>query len=180
MKVTETKLKGCYIIEPDVFGDNRGYFSETYNKQRLEEYGINTDFIQDNQSLSATKGTLRGIHFQNNPSSQAKLVRCTQGSVFDVAIDLRKDSETYGEWVGVELSADNHKQLFIPRNFGHGFQTLTDDVIFQYKVDNPYSKPDERNIIYNDSDINVEWPIENPILSEKDRIAPTLRKVDIR
>jgi dTDP-4-dehydrorhamnose 3,5-epimerase len=180
MKITETKLKGCFIIEPDVFGDNRGYFTETYNKQKLEEYGITSDFIQDNQSLSATKGTLRGIHFQNNPYSQAKLVRCSQGSVFDVAVDLRKDSETYGKWVGVELSADNHKQLFIPRNFGHGFQTLTDNVIFQYKVDNIYSKADERSIIYNDSDINVEWPIENPVLSEKDKIAPTLRKVDIR
>jgi dTDP-4-dehydrorhamnose 3,5-epimerase len=180
MKVTETKLKGCYIIEPDVFGDNRGYFTETYNKYKLEEYGINADFIQDNQSLSTAKGTLRGIHFQNNPMSQAKLVRCTQGSVFDVAVDLRKDSETYGEWVGVELSADNYKQLFIPRKFGHAFQTLTDNVIFQYKVDNLYSKMDERSIIYNDPDINVEWPIENSILSDKDRQAPTLREVDIK
>jgi dTDP-4-dehydrorhamnose 3,5-epimerase len=180
MKVIKTKLEGCYIIEPDVFGDNRGYFTETYNKQKFEENGILNEFIQDNQSLSKEKGTLRGIHFQKDPMSQAKLVRCTQGAVYDVAVDLREGSETFGEWVAVELSADNHKQLFLPRGFGHAFQTITDDVIFQYKVDNLYSKENERGIIYNDPDINVEWPIENPILSEKDKISPTLRKVDLR
>lgn len=180
MKVIETKLKGCYIIEPDVFGDNRGYFTETYNKQKFEENGITNEFIQDNQSFSKEKGTLRGIHFQKEPMAQAKLVRCTQGAVYDVAVDLREGSETFGEWVAVELSAENHKQLFIPRGFGHAFQTITEDVIFQYKVDNLYSKENERGIIYNDPDINVSWPIENPILSEKDKNAPTLRKVDLR
>lgn len=180
MKVIETKLKDCYIIEPSVFGDSRGYFEETYNKQTLEENNIHIDFVQDNQSLSTQKGTLRGIHFQNNPMAQAKLVRCTQGSVYDVAVDLRSDSPTYKQWIGVELSALNHKQLLLPRGFGHAFQTLTEDVVFQYKVDNLYSKEDERGIIYDDRDINVEWPIQNPILSEKDKNAPTLREVDIR
>jgi dTDP-4-dehydrorhamnose 3,5-epimerase len=180
MKVIETKLEGCYIIEPDVFGDNRGYFTETYNKQKFEENGILNEFIQDNQSLSKEKGTLRGIHFQKDPMSQAKLVRCTQGAVYDVAVDLREGSVTFGEWIAVELSAENHKQLFLPRGFGHAFQTITENAIFQYKVDNLYSKENERGIIYNDPDINVEWPIENPVLSEKDKISPTLRKVDLR
>ena len=180
MKITETKLIGCFIIEPDVYGDNRGYFTETYNKAKLAEYGINSEFIQDNESLSTEKGTLRGIHLQNNPKSQAKLVRCTKGSVYDVAVDLRPDSPTYKEWVGMELSAENHKQLYIPRNLGHGFQTLTEDTIFQYKVDNDYSKADERGIAYNDPDINIEWPLNNPILSDKDSKALTLKLVDIK
>lgn len=180
MKIIETELKGCYIIEPSVFGDHRGYFIETYNKQKFEEQGMDIDFIQDNQSFSAERGTLRGIHFQNNPMAQAKLVRCTQGSVFDVAVDLRPDSPTYKQWFGIVLSADNHRQLLIPRGFGHAFQTLTNDVIFQYKVDNYYSKEDERGIIYNDPDINVAWPIENPILSDKDKNAPVLKKVVLK
>lgn len=180
MKIIETKLKGCYIIEPDVFGDNRGYFAETYNKSNLENNNIYIDFIQDNQSLSTQKGTLRGIHFQNGSMAQAKLVRCTQGSVYDVAVDLRSDSPTYKQWIGVELSEENHKQLLISKGFGHAFQTLTDGVIFQYKVDNLYSKENERVIVYNDPEINVEWPIKTPILSEKDKNAPVLRKVDIK
>ncbi len=177
MKIIETKLKDCYIIEPDVFGDNRGYFSETYNRNKLEEKGIYVDFIQDNQSLSSVIGTLRGMHLQKDPMGQAKLVRCTQGSVFDVAVDLRLDSPTYKQWVGIELSAENHKQLLIPRGFAHGFQTLTNDVIFQYKVDNLYSKENEVGFIYNDPEINIEWPIKTAVLSDKDKNALAFTKV---
>jgi dTDP-4-dehydrorhamnose 3,5-epimerase len=180
MKITETKLKGCFIIEPNVFGDYRGYFSETYNKKVFEDNGIFIDFIQDNQSLSKEMGTLRGIHFQKEPMAQAKLVRCTAGAVYDVAVDLREGSETFGQWFGIELTADNHKQLLIPRGFGHAFQTITNDVIFQYKVDNLYSKENERAIIYNDPDLNIDWPVKEAILSEKDKIAPTLKEVDLK
>ena len=180
MKITETKLKGCYLIEGSLYGDHRGYFIETYNKRLFEENNIFIDFVQDNQSLSINKGTIRGIHLQNNPMSQAKLVSCTQGSVFDVAVDLRRDSKTYGQWVGFGLSAENHLQLLIPRGFGHAFQTLTNDVIFQYKVDNYYSKEDERSIIYNDPDISIEWPIKEVILSDKDKNAKVLKKVNIK
>ena len=180
MKITETKLKGCYLIEGSLYGDHRGYFIETYNKRLFEENNIFIDFVQDNQSLSINKGTIRGIHLQNNPMAQAKLVSCTQGSVFDVAVDLRRDSKTYGQWVGFELSAENHRQLLIPRGFGHAFQTLTNDVIFQYKVDNYYSKEDERSIIYNDPDISIEWPIKEVILSDKDKNAKVLKKVNIK
>ena len=170
MKVIETSIEGCYIIEPKVFGDNRGYFTETYSKEKLKEYGIGTEFVQDNQSFSAQIGTLRGLHLQNNPMSQAKLVRCTQGTVFDVAVDLRKDSPTYMKWFGAVLSAENHRQLFIPRGCAHGFQTLTNDVIFQYKVDNYYSKQDEVGILWNDPEIGVDWPLDNPVLSDKDKV----------
>jgi len=180
MEIIETKLKGCYIIKPKVFGDNRGYFAETYNKEKLMQAGINIDFIQDNQSFSSIKGTLRGLHLQKEPMAQSKLVRCTQGAVYDVAIDLREDSATYGEWVGVELSAENHTQLFIPKGFAHGFQTITDDVIFQYKVDNYYSKENEVGIIWNDPVIGIDWPINEPILSEKDKDNPFLCEVKIR
>lgn len=180
MKITETKLKGCFIIEPNVFGDYRGYFSETYNKKVFEDNGIFINFVQDNQSLSKEKGTLRGIHFQKEPMAQSKLVMCTQGAVYDVAVDLREGSETFGEWIGAELSADNHKQLLIPKGFGHAFQTITEDAIFQYKVDNFYSKENEGAIIYNDPDLNIDWPIKDPILSEKDKIAPTMKEVDLK
>lgn len=180
MKITETALKGCYIIDGSPFGDHRGYFEETYNKKILEQNYIFIDFIQDNQSFTAQKGTIRGIHFQNNSMAQAKLVRCTQGAVYDIAVDLRPDSKTYGQWIGFILSADNHRQLLIPRGFGHAFQTLTNDVIFQYKVDNYYSKDHERSILYNDPDLHIVWPIEEVILSEKDQNAPVLKRVDIR
>jgi dTDP-4-dehydrorhamnose 3,5-epimerase len=180
MKVIKTNLKGCYVIELEPHIDSRGYFVETYNKKVLEEYGINNDFVQDNRSLSREKGTLRGIHFQREPMAQAKLVSCIQGSVFDVAVDLREDSETFGKYFAIELTPENNKMLLIPRGFGHAFQTLTEDTIFQYKVDNFYSKLDEGSIIYNDPDINVLWPIANPILSDKDKIAPTLRKALIK
>lgn len=181
MKVIRTKIEGVYIIEPQVFGDERGWFMETYSKIKTPE--IDCEFVQDNQSFSKDKGTLRGIHFQNGEHSQAKLVRCVAGAVLDVAVDLRKDSPTYKEWVSVELSKENKKQFFIPRGFGHGFLTLTDDVEFVYKADNYYNGESDRSIKFDDNEINVDWNLEKyqiqePILSHKDNTAPLLAGSD--
>lgn len=175
MKITKTKLEGVVIIEPDVFGDNRGFFMESWNKEKMEEVGLFYNFVQDNHSKSTVKGTLRGIHFQKGDKAQAKLVRCVKGAVLDVAVDLRKNSPTFKQWVGVELSAENKKQLLIPRGFGHGFVTLTDDVEFLYKADNYYAPEADAGIRWNDPDIGIEWGIENPILSEKDKKNPFLK-----
>ena len=175
MEITKTKLDGVVIIEPDVFGDNRGFFMESWNKKKMEKAGLYYDFVQDNHSKSTVKGTLRGIHFQKFDKAQAKLVRCVKGAVLDVAVDLRKNSPTFKQWVGVELSAENKKQLLIPRGFGHGFVTLTDDVEFLYKADNYYAPEADAGIRWNDPDIGVEWGIENPILSEKDKKNPFLK-----
>ena len=175
MKITETKLNGVVIIEPDVFGDNRGFFMESWNKKKMEEGGLYYDFVQDNHSKSTVKGTLRGIHFQKGDKAQAKLVRCVKGAVLDVAVDLRKNSPTFKQWVGVELSEENKKQLLIPHGFGHGFVTLTDDVEFLYKADNYYAPEADAGIRWNDPDIGVEWGVENPILSEKDKKNPFLK-----
>lgn len=179
MKITKTKLDGVVIIEPDVFGDNRGFFMESWSKKKMEEAGLFYDFVQDNHSKSTVKGTLRGIHFQKGDKAQAKLVRCVKGAVFDVAVDLRKNSPTFKQWVGVELSAENKKQLLIPRGFGHGFVTLTDDVEFLYKADNYYAPEADAGIRWNDLDIGVEWGVENPILSEKDKKNPFLVEAEI-
>ena len=176
MQVTETKLKGVYVVEPQVFGDARGWFMESWSKRKLQAAGIDVEFVQDNQSYSAEKGTLRGLHYQLNPMCQAKLLRATRGTIFDVAVDIRKGSPQYGEWVGVELSAENKKQLFIPRGFAHGFITLTDDVEVQYKADNYYAPECDGNIRWDDPDIAVAWPIAPTILSAKDEQAPTLRE----
>lgn len=182
MKVIETKIPGVIIIEPDCFGDNRGWFMETFSEPKYRELGITNHFVQDNHSMSAKKGTLRGLHFQNDPMSQGKLVRCTRGVVIDVAVDIRKGSPTYLQWVSVELSAENKRQFYIPRGFAHGFLTLTDDVEFEYKVDNLYSKEHERTIRYDDPSIGIDWGgllngIE-PILSEKDKNGPLLADCD--
>ena len=174
MKITKTKLDGVVIIEPDVFGDNRGFFMESWNKKKMAEAGLDYDFVQDNHSKSTVKGTLRGIHFQKGDKAQAKLVRCVKGAVLDVAVDLRKNSPTFKQWVGVELSEENKKQLLIPRGFGHGFVTLTDDVEFLYKADNYYAPEADAGIRWNDPEIGVEWGVENPILSEKDKKNPFL------
>lgn len=166
-------------MEPKVFGDHRGWFTETYSKTVMEDSGLYLSFVQDNQSYSATKGTLRGLHYQLNPKAQTKLVRCTRGLIFDVAVDIRKGSSTYGEWFGIELSAENKKQLLIPKGFAHGFITLTDDVEVQYKVDELYSPEHDRGIAWNDPDIGIKWPVEvTPILSAKDKIAPLLREAE--
>lgn len=177
MKITKTKLDGVVIVEPDVFGDNRGFFMESWNKKKMEEVGLYYDFVQDNHSKSTVKGTLRGIHFQKGDKAQAKLVRCVKGAVLDVAVDLRKNSPTFKQWIGVELSEENKKQLLIPRGFGHGFVTLTDDVEFLYKADNYYALEADAGIRWNDPDIGVDWCVENPILSEKDKNNPFLKDI---
>ena len=179
MRFTETKLKEVIIIEPAVYGDHRGWFMETYNEENFIEVGLNLNFVQDNQSFSAAKGTLRGLHYQLNPKAQTKLVRCTQGAIFDVAVDIRKNSPTFGEWFGIELSAENKKQLLIPKGFAHAFITLTDNVEVQYKVDELYSPENDRGIIWNDPEIGIEWPIDiTPILSEKDQKASLLKDIE--
>lgn len=178
MNVIETKLPGVVIVEPQVFGDHRGWFMESWSQKTMADNGLNVNFVQDNLSYTARKGTLRGIHFQQYPMAQTKLVRVTRGAVMDVAVDLRKDSPTYRQWVAVELSAENRKQLLIPQGFGHAFLTLTDNVEFVYKCDNFYSKEHDRNIRFDDPELGVEWGIAEPILSEKDAAAPFLKDSD--
>ncbi len=168
MKFTQTELPGVYVVEPQVFGDHRGFFMESWSKRAFEEAGLFYDFVQDNHSSSVAKGTLRGIHFQRGDKAQAKLVRCIKGEVLDVAVDLRPSSAAYKKWVAVELSAENKRQLLIPRGFGHGFLTLTDDVEFLYKADNFYAPEADGGIRWDDPDLGVDWGVEAPILSEKD------------
>ena len=178
MNIIPTDVLDVYIIEPRVFGDHRGWFMESYSQRVLEEAGLSYNFVQDNHSYSAQKGTLRGLHFQNGDAAQAKLVRCAKGAVLDVAVDLRKGSPTYKQWVAVELSAENKRQLLIPRGFAHGFVTLTDDVEFLYKADNFYNQPAERSILWSDPELAINWGVENPIIAEKDAKAPLLADSD--
>lgn len=174
MKVIETALPGVVIIEPQVFGDARGWFMESWSAKKMEDGGIHVAFVQDNHSFSAQKGTLRGLHYQLNPMAQAKLLRASRGAIFDVAVDVRRGSPTYAQWVGVELSAENYRQLFIPRGFAHGFITLTDNVEVQYKADNLYAPDCDGNIRWDDPAIGVAWPLTPTVLSEKDANAPLL------
>jgi dTDP-4-dehydrorhamnose 3,5-epimerase len=176
MKLTETKLEGVYIIEPQVFGDARGWFMETYSEKKTPQ--IACDYVQDNQSFSAQKGTLRGIHFQTPPMAQAKLLRCTRGAIMDYAVDIRPESKTYKQWVAVELTEENKKQIFIPRGFGHAFITLTDDTEVLYKTDNYYSPEHDRSILWSDPELNIDWGTDNPVVSDKDMMAPLLREVE--
>lgn len=179
MKFTSTNLDGVFVVEPKVFGDHRGWFMETYNEANFLEVGLNIRFVQDNHSFSASKGTLRGLHYQINPGAQSKLVRCTKGVIYDVAVDIRKGSPTYGKWFGIELSAENKKQLFIPKGFAHGFMTLTENVEVQYKVDEFYAPECDRSIRWDDPTINIEWPLKiTPILSDKDKNAPFLEEAE--
>ena len=170
-------IEGLCVITPAVHGDKRGYFSETYNLRDMQEAGINIVFVQDNQS-SSTKGVLRGLHFQKN-YPQTKLVRVIRGSVYDIAVDLRKGSRTFGKYYGIELTEDNHKQFLIPRGFAHGFLVLSDVAEFCYKCDDFYHPNDEGGIIYNDPDINITWPVlDVPLnLSDKDKVQPTLKEL---
>jgi len=179
MNIIKTDIEDVLIIEPKVFGDHRGWFTETYSKNKYNELGIDIEFVQDNHSMSAQKGTLRGLHFQTNPKAQLKLVRCSKGKILDVAVDLRKGSSTYKQWVGVELTEDNKRQLLIPKGFAHGFLTLTDNVEVQYKVDEYYAPECDRSIRFDDPEIGVDWGIEDPILSEKDLKAPLLKDSDV-
>lgn len=179
-KKMETSIQGVYIIEPTVFGDNRGYFMETYSKNEFEEIGIYNDFIQDNQSKSK-RGVLRGLHFQKE-NSQAKLVRCIKGEVFDVAVDLRPNSKTYGNWEGVILSEENKKMFMIPKGFAHGFLVLSEEAEFTYKCDDIYNPKAEGGLAWDDKDVNIEWPFGNLrqdeiITSEKDKNWPSLQEL---
>ena len=175
MKIKETPLKDCYIIEPTIFEDDRGYFFEKYNEQKFEELtGMNGHFVQDNISKSSY-GVLRGLHLQKGEHAQAKLVSCLEGKVFDVAVDLRRDSPTFGQWFGVELTPENKLQLYVPRGFGHGFSVLSETAIFAYKCDNFYNKESEGSVIWNDKNLNIDWKLPEDViqLSEKDSQLPT-------
>ena len=173
-----TLLDDVLLISPIVHSDSRGHFLETYSEFKMRKLGINSNFVQDNQSYTKQKGTIRGIHFQNAPMAQAKLVRVISGAILDVVVDLRKGSPTYLQWITIELNSLNKHMLFVPRGYGHGFLTLTNDVELCYKVDNPYSKEHDRSIRFDDPTIGVVWNITDPILSEKDRTAPTYVKSD--
>lgn len=174
----KTSIKDVYIIEPKKYGDNRGYFMETYKKSDFDQAGLVYDFVQDNQSKSK-KGVLRGLHFQKN-FPQAKLVRCIEGEVFDVCVDLRKDSPTYGKWEGVILSAEKGNQFMVPRGFAHGFVVLSETATFCYKCDEVYHPEDEGGIMWNDEEVGIKWPYEGePLLSEKDKIHPSLKEIKV-
>ena len=175
INVIDTDIDGVKIIEPKIFGDSRGYFYESYSQRDFEEKVAKVSFVQDNQSFSHY-GVLRGLHFQKH-YPQTKLVRVIKGSVYDVAVDLRKGSETYGKWIGVSLSEENHRQFLIPKGFAHGFAVISDEAIFSYKCDELYHPEDEDGIIWNDPDINIQWPdVGEIILSEKDKTYKTLRE----
>ena len=173
LKVSETSLPGVLLIEPDVFGDSRGFFMETWNAARFREAGLDLQFVQDNQSRSA-RGVLRGLHYQE-PNAQGKLVRCSRGALFDVAVDIRRGSPQFGRWYGVELSEENRLMLWIPPGFAHGFCALTDLADLSYKCTAFYDAPSDRAIRWNDPDIGIEWPVTSPTLSPKDAAAPRLQ-----
>ncbi len=179
MQAEETYLKGCYVITPKIYHDDRGFFFESYKKRDFEKaIGQTVNFVQDNHSVS-NKGVLRGLHFQTGNFSQAKLVRVVKGSVLDVCVDIRPNSKTYGKHFSIILDAIEHKQLFIPRGFAHGFLVLEDNTVFNYKCDNYYSKNHESGLLYNDPSLHIDWnfPVNNLILSEKDKQLPTLESL---
>ncbi len=181
MNVIKTELVGAFLIEPQVFGDARGWFTETFSVRKLSEAGLKVpDFVQDNQSYSSQKGIVRGLHCQRDPFCQTKLIRCTRGEIDDVIVDVREGSPTYLKWIKVRLSAENFRQLYIPQGFLHGFVTRTDNVEVQYKVDNYYDKPSDRSVRYDDPAFGVDWDVNAPILSEKDKNAPLFRDSDVR
>ncbi len=177
MKVEKTFIKDILIIEPDVFGDDRGYFYESFSTKKYKSYGIDLNFVQDNISRSKY-GTLRGLHYQAGEKAQGKLCQVIKGSVLDVAVDIRFNSPTFGKYFSVELSEENHLQLWIPKGFAHGFSVLSDEAVFHYKCTDFYSKPDERAIIYNDPDLNIDWRVGKPIVSEKDKQAKPFKEIE--
>lgn len=179
MEVIKTEIDGVVIIEPRIFHDERGYFYESFSQREFEEKVCKTVFVQDNQSKSSY-GVLRGLHFQKAPYSQSKLVRCIKGRVLDVAVDIRKGSPTFGKYVAVELSEDNHRQFFVPRGFAHGFAVLSDEAVFQYKCDNFYNKESEGSIAWNDESLSIDWKIDmdKVVLSEKDKNSKPLAQAD--
>ncbi len=167
MEVTETELKGLFVLKPKVFEDERGYFFESYSKKLFKDAGLDLDFVQDNQSLSQ-KGVLRGMHFQNPPHAQGKLVRVITGAVLDVVVDIRKDSKTFGKWYGLELTEKNKWMMYVPPGFAHGFLTLENNTVFSYKCTNFYNKASEGCLLWNDKDVNINWNFDKPLLSAKD------------
>jgi len=180
IKIETTPLDGVLIITPDRFGDHRGFFSESYSRRQLKEAGVDIKFIQDNHSLSQTVGTVRGLHFQAPPRAQDKLVRCGKGCLFDVAVDIRKGSPTYGQWFGTELSFENGRQLLVPTGFAHGFVTREPDTEIIYKCSDDYARETEGALLWNDADVGIDWGIDasDAVLSGKDEIAPTLANLD--
>lgn len=180
MNVIKTPLEGAFIVEPQVFGDNRGWFMETYNEKKLRDAGMDVPaFVQDNQSYSAHKGIVRGLHCQLPPYAQTKLIRCTRGAIEDVIVDVRKGSPSYGKHIKVLLTAENKRQLYIPKGFLHGFVTRTDDVEVQYKVDAYYEKSADRSVRFDDPAFGIAWDVSDPVLSEKDKNAPLYADSDV-
>jgi dTDP-4-dehydrorhamnose 3,5-epimerase len=172
MNVHETTIDGAWLIDPDPKGDHRGYFMRTYDEAIWAEHGLVTRWVQENESLTQHRGTVRGLHFQKPPHAETKLVRVVRGAVQDVFVDIRKDSPTFGQWGSAELSAENHRMLYLPKGIAHGFCTLSDDVMFLYKVDAAYAPQAEGGVIWNDATLAIDWPVDDPILSDKDRRWP--------
>lgn len=179
MKAIDLQLQGAKLLDPVVHGDHRGFFMESYNETIMHDLGINYKFIQDNQSLSAESGVLRGLHYQLNPKAQTKLVRVISGAIYDVIVDIRKDSPTFGQWQGFILSEYNKRQLLVPQGFAHGFCTIVPNTQVLYKVDEYYSPEHDRGILWNDPALGIDWPINKPILSDKDTRHPLLKDADI-
>ncbi|MGG4344454.1 dTDP-4-dehydrorhamnose 3,5-epimerase [Paenibacillus lautus] len=179
MNVTPLKLTDAFVLEPVVHGDHRGFFMESYNDSLFKQHGVTYNFIQDNQSLSAEAGVLRGLHYQLNPNAQTKLIRVLTGAIYDVIVDIRKSSSTFGQWVGVILSEHNHRQLLVPKGFAHGFCTLVPNTQVLYKVDEYYSPEHDRGILWNDPALGIDWPTSNPILSDKDQRHPLLKEAEM-
>ncbi|MDL1162455.1 dTDP-4-dehydrorhamnose 3,5-epimerase [Yersinia pestis] len=179
MKRISLKLDGAILIEPIVYGDNRGFFMESYNDVAMQKLGVHYNFIQDNQSLSAEPGVLRGLHYQLKPRGQTKLIRVLTGAIYDVILDIRKSSPTFGQWVGVILSEHNKRQLLVPKGFAHGFCTLVPNTQVLYKVDEYYSPEHDRGILWSDPALGIDWPASNPILSDKDQQHPLLKDAEV-
>lgn len=179
MNVTPLKLTDAFVLEPVVHGDHRGFFMESYNEALFKQHGITYNFIQDNQSLSAEAGVLRGLHYQLNPNAQTKLIRVLTGAIYDVIVDIRKSSPTFGQWIGVILSEHNHRQLLVPKGFAHGFCTLVPNTQVLYKVDEYYSPENDRGILWNDPALGIDWPTSNPTLSDKDQRHPLLKDAEM-
>ncbi|WP_240371429.1 dTDP-4-dehydrorhamnose 3,5-epimerase [Anoxybacteroides rupiense] len=179
MKIIETTFDSAFILEPTVYGDVRGFFMESYNEKTFRELGFDLRFVQDNHSLSVKAGTIRGLHYQLSPRAQTKLVRVTRGAIYDVIVDIRRGSPTFGKWQGFILSADNKRQLLVPKGFAHGFCTLVDHTEVQYKVDAYYSPEHDRGILWNDPSLGIDWPMPTPVLSEKDANHPLLVDAEI-
>ena len=179
MKITETKIPGVLIIEPRIFQDARGFFMESYNRRTYRESGLDYNFVQDNHSLSVEAGVIRGLHYQLQPKAQTKLVRVIRGAIYDVVVDIRKNSVTFGQWVGIILTEHNKRQLLVPKGFAHGFCTLVPNTEVEYKVDEYYSPEHDRGILWNDPDLGIDWPVSTPILSDKDQNHPRLKDAEI-